>query len=346
MSYLLSMHRSPLSGIAVLFLLAGPFSLLWAAAAATYPFAPTWAIVIDNHVRLRDGPAASAKEIGSLDKDVVVYLDRRSERKASFGKLKDYWYHADMLDAPDGVALPDKDGWIFGASLSLVTKGSDAVLLMAISAGDETEVRRLLKAGANPNARTAAWVSSEGSALLTYSSALTTAIDAGQVPIAQLLVASGADVNARVVEPGLQLSVAAVAAQRGYWDLVHDMVQKKAAPTADVAAAAITQGNRTELLWVLGLGLPASGGVHYGAYDGNSLVNIALKADKVDLAQLLVEHGAVLDIVANDASGKDDTHGDVQLVSMDSFGQSGVAQDVSPEVKAFLEEHYTGQQHQ
>jgi hypothetical protein len=340
MGYLSLMHGMAPRGSVVLILLAGMFSPLWAAE-KEFPFTPTWAIVSENHVRLREGPALEAREIGSLEKDVVVHLDRRSERKAASGRLKDYWYHADTLNTPEGLALPDKDGWIFGAFLSLVTQGSDAALLKAVSSGDEAAVRKLLKSRANPNARTAAWVNSEGSALLIYSSTLTTAIDAGQVAIAQLLIASGADVNARVVRPGLQLPVAAVAAQMGYWSLVHDMVQKKAVPTADLAAAAITQGNRGELLWVLGLGVPASGGIRYGPFDGNSLVNVALKADKVDMARLLVEHGAVLDIVANDRPGdRDETHPGVQLVSLDSFGQSGVAEDVSPEVKAFLEEFY------
>jgi hypothetical protein len=346
MGYLLSMHRAVLRGC-VVFLLAGLHVQLWAAAAPTYPFTPTWAIVNDDRVRLRDGPSVDAKEVGSMDKDIIVHLDRRSERKTAAGRLRDYWYHADVLNTPDGLTLTDKDGWIFGAFLSLVTLGPDESLLKAVSAGDEPLVRKLLKSGANPNARTAAWVSSEGSALFTYTSALTTAIVGGQIPIAQLLISSGADVNAKVVRPGLQLSIGAVAAQLGYWSLVHDMVQKKAIPTADVAAAAIAQGNRIELLWLLGAGVPASGGVRYGPYDGNSLVNVALKAGKVDLARLLVERGAVLDIVASDTpGGKDDAPSQLRLVSMDTFGPSGVAQDVSPEVKQFLEEYYKGQQHQ
>ena len=117
------------------------------------------------------------------------------------GHRKDYWYHADVLDTLDGLALPDTEGWIFGAFLSLVTRGSDEALLKAISSGDEATVKKLLKSGANPNARTVSWVTREGSALLTYSSALSTALDAGQVPIAHLLISCGADVNAKVVKP-------------------------------------------------------------------------------------------------------------------------------------------------
>jgi ankyrin repeat protein len=315
------------------------------AAAVEGPFAPTWAIVNGTRAVLREGPGADSREVAAVDRGAVVHLDRRSDRKAPDGKLKDWWYHADVLDTADGMPLVDRDGWIFGAFLTLVTRGGDVPLLASVAAGDEPAVKKLLRNGANPNARTAAWVTAEGSAFLAYTSALLTALEADRPTVARLLISAGADVNEKIAKPGLELTVAAVAAQAGYWDLVHEMVKRKAAPTPDIAAAAIAQGNREELLWALGAGVPASGGVRYGPYDGNSLVNVALKSDKVDLARLLVEHGAALNIVAL-IGGESDDAGATRLVSTDTYGPAGVAEDVSPQVKEFLQEHYRPPQQQ
>jgi hypothetical protein len=317
------------------------------AATADGPFTPTWAIVNSAHAVLRQGPAADSPGVAAVDKGAVVHLDRRSDRKAPEGRLRDWWYHADILDTSTGMPLVDKDGWIFGGSLSLVTRGADAPLLEAVSEGNEQAVRKLLKGGASPNARTAAWVTAEGSAFLSYTSALLTAIETSHLDIARVLVAAGADVNEKIEKPGLKLTVAAVAAQAEDWDLVHEMVKKKAAPTPDIAAAAIVQGNREELLWALGAGVPASGGVRYGPYDGNSLVNVALKSDKVDLARLLVEHGAAMNVVSSPADQEgEDGRPATRLVNVDEYGPSGVSQDISPEVKTFLEEHYRPPQQQ
>ena len=343
MRYLFCMRRRAFTGAGALLLFLGLLPCLWSLDEASYAFSPTWAIVSDSHVRVREGPGVHAKELAAIDKGFIIHLDKRSDRKATVGKLKAWWYHADIIDKPSGIAATDTDGWIFGAYLALVTQGSDAALLKAISAEDEAAVKTLLKTRVNPNARTASWVSGEGESIFTYTSALMMALNADELRIAELLVGAGADVNARVVKPGLNLAVVAVAAQMGYWDLVHLMLGRKAVLTPDVAAAAIAQGNPAELLWTLGHGVSADSGVKYGPYDGNSLLNVALKADKVELARLLFEHGASVNVVANDPSGgKDDSHAEVQLVSMDTYGQSGVAQDVSPDVKAFLEEHYPG----
>jgi hypothetical protein len=335
------MRRKAFTGAGALLLFLGLVPCLGGLDEASYVFSPTWAIVNGSHVGVRDGPGIHAKELASIDKGFIIHLDKRSDRKAAVSRLKAWWYHADIIDTPSGPSVADTDGWIFGAYLVLVTQGSDAALLKAISAGEDAAVKRLLKAGVNPNARTASWVNGEGESLFTYTSALTMALNADELRIAELLVGAGADVNARVVKPGLTLPVVAIAAQMGYWDLVHLMLGRKAVLTPDVAAAAIAQGNRTELLWTLGHGVSADSGVKYGPYDGNSLLNVALKADKVELARLLFKHGASVNVVANDmGGGKDDSPSEVQLVSTDTYGQSGVAQDVSPDVKAFLEEHY------
>jgi len=148
-------------------------------------------------------------------------------------------------------------------------------LMQAIKAGDLKEVRKLIKDGADVNMK-----------MFNGYTPLHMAAENDQPKIARELIGKGADVDVEMA--GARLTPLYIAAERGYMDVIKELLRGKARVGFFPVAVAVSAG-RNEVVETL---LANGASINDEGPNGTTLLHVAAQADQVEMAEWLIAHGA------------------------------------------------------
>ncbi len=164
------------------------------------------------------------------------------------------------------------------ASVSALSQDINEQLLAAARKGDLVSARALLEKGADANTKTR-----YGASPLSY------ACDRGNLELVKLLIEKGADVDAR--DTFYKVTPIIWAAQKGHAGIVRLLLEKGAKGKDDAMSIAIEEGSVPVAQAVLDIGVASQDSL-------NNWLNLATRAEKPEIAQLLTKAGAKVVVLA------------------------------------------------
>lgn len=164
--------------------------------------------------------------------------------------------------------------------LSPDEQGREAQLMEAVTKGDAATMKRLIAAGADPNARF------ENGATVLMNAAF-----AGHLEVVRVLLASGSDVNASLADGSTALMAASLG---GYSDVVRLLIDAGAQVRARtrVGATALTEASHAGHTDVVRILLAAGAEVNASLADGTTALMAAALGGHPEVVRTLVSAGA------------------------------------------------------